>query len=99
MSPDGDVLLVKLPDRLGRRRSRAEAWAFADTASGRLTVIDGFDAGQPVVWSADSNFAAVLADSNLFVFDRAAGELVPLSTPRLRAIGSAASPSPTAPAD
>jgi hypothetical protein len=102
VSPDGNVMLVKLPVAATDSPSDAgtvEAWAFADTANGRLTVIDGFDAGQPVVWSADSNFAAVLADSNLFVFDRAAGELVPLSTPRLRAIGSAASSSPAAPAD
>jgi hypothetical protein len=97
VSPDGDVLLVNAT--VASDAAAGGTWAFADTARGRLTVIDGFDAGQPVVWSADSNFAAVLADSNLFVFDRAAGELVPLSTPRLRAIGSAASPSPAAPAD
>jgi hypothetical protein len=98
VSPDGDVLLVKLPEDSPGDAPVPATWALADTTRGRLTLIDGFDASQPVVWSADSNFAAVLADSNLFVFDRAAGELVPLSTPRLRAIGSAASPSPTAPA-
>jgi hypothetical protein len=97
VSPDGDVALVKVPVTPGDDAGPVDAWAFADTARGRLTLIDGFDAGQPVIWSADSNFAAVLADSGLFVFDRAAGELVALSTPRLRAITSAASPSPTAP--
>jgi len=76
-----------------------ETWAFADTARRKLTFIDDFDADQPVVWSADSRFAAVLADSNLYVFDREAGDLVPLSTQRFRAIGSAASPFPPATAD
>ena len=76
-----------------------DGWFLADTARGRLTFVDAFDAGQPVIWSADSNFAAVLADSTLLVFDRAAGELVPLSAPRIRAIGSAASPWPEVPED
>ncbi len=97
VSPDGDVALVKVPVASDDDAGAVDAWAFADTANGRLTVIDGFDVGQPVIWSVDSNFAAVLADEHLLVFDRAAGELVPLSTPRIRAITSAASPSPSAP--
>ena len=66
VSPDGDVLLVRLPvastDSAGDTPA-VDGWFLADTARGRLTVVDDFDAGQPVVWSADSNFAAVLADS------------------------------------
>ena len=102
VSPDGEVLLVRLPVATTGSAGDTPAvdgWFLADTARGRLTFVDAFDAGQPVIWSADSNFAAVLADSTLLVFDRAAGELVPLSAPRIRAIGSAASPWPEVPED
>ncbi len=102
VSPDGDVLLVELPvasTDLSGDTPAVDGWFLADTARGRLTFIDGFNGDQPVVWSADSNFAAVLADSTLLVFDRATGELVPLSAPRLRAMGSATSPSLAASTD
>jgi hypothetical protein len=102
VSPDGDVAFVQLPvgstDPAGGT-AVVETWAFVDIAGRKLTFIDDFDAGQPVVWSADSSFATVLADSNLYVFDREAGDLVPLSTQRFRAIGSAASPFPPGTAD
>ena len=102
VSPDGDVALMQIPvgstDPAGGT-DVVETWAFVDTAGRKLTFIDDFDAGQPVVWSADSRFATVLADSNLYVFDREAGDLVPLSTQRFRAIGSAASAFPPGTAD
>jgi hypothetical protein len=102
VSPDGGVALVQIPvDSTDAAADTAvvETWAFVDTAQGSLTIVDDFDSGQPVVWSADSRFAAVLAGSDLYVFDREAGDLVPLSTRRFRAIGSAASPFPPVTAD
>ena len=91
VSPDGAVLLTRLPnvstDADGEIEVN-EAWAFADTASGQVTVVDDFDVAQPVVWAADGQFAAVLADSTLWLFDRAAGRLLALGLPSVAAIGA-----------
>ena len=95
VSPDGDVLLVQLTN-VSPEGTTDTSWFFADTTTQRLTAIDDLQPDQPVIWSADSSFAAVLADTNLLVFDRAAGELVPLSAPKLRAIGQASITEPVA---
>ena len=53
------------------------AWYFVDTTRGQSSVVAAFEPDQPVVWSADARFAAMISDSRLLVFDRAGGELVP----------------------
>lgn len=90
ISPDGGVLLVRLGmTGIGSvpATTDVDQWHLADTELGTLTPIENFDPSQPVIWNADSTFAALRADSGMFVFDRAAGELVALTTDRLRAIG------------
>ncbi len=95
VSPDGGVLVVQLrgvsTDPNGAP-SVEDVWCFADTASGRttLTRIENYDPDQPVIWNATGTFAAVLSGPNLQVFDRAAGEMVALDAPALRAIGPVA---------
>lgn len=91
VSPDGSVLVTRLPAVTTGRDGEAEVdevWAFADTASGQVTFVDDLDTTQPVIWAADGQFAVVLADSTLRLFDRAAGRLVTLGLPSVNAIGS-----------
>jgi hypothetical protein len=95
VSPDGTVLVVQLqgvstdPNDVA---SVEDVWCFADTTSGRITLtpIENYDPDQPVIWNATGTFAAVLSGPNLQVFDRAAGEMVALGAPALRAIGPVA---------
>jgi hypothetical protein len=95
VSPDGEVLMVQLPN-LTTPSTSDTTWHFVDTTRGRTTVVDAFEPEQPVVWSDDSEFAAGLVDSTLFVFDRADGVVISLSAPELRAIAPASSSLPIA---
>ncbi len=87
VSPDGAVLLVQLrvvTTDANNVESLVDQWFFADTTSGRITAIENFQAGQPVIWNDAGTFAAVLSGPDLQVFDRAAGEIVALDAPALR---------------
>ena len=91
VSPDGDVFLTQLALISADGNGEAEVnevWAFADTASGEVTFIEDLDVTQPVLWSADGQYAVVLADSTIRLFDRAAGRLLALDLPSVAAIGA-----------
>jgi hypothetical protein len=98
VSPDGEVLVVQVrvtttdPDGTA---SSDDEWFFVDSATGRATAISRFHATQPVVWNSAGTFAAVLAGSTVQIYDRAAGELVPLDAASLVAIGPASPRSAT----
>lgn len=91
VSPDGTVFVTRLTDISTDPDGETEVverWAFVDTVSGALTFLDDFDGDQPVVWSADGQFAVVLADSTLQLFDRSTGRLLGLGLPTATAIGA-----------
>jgi hypothetical protein len=99
VSPDGTVFLVELaaaPDDAGGDVSGDPRYLLVDTTAGRTTVIAGFNAAQPIVWNADSTFAALLSGESthslnmaITVFDRASDTFEQLTTPPMRAIAAA----------
>ena len=60
-----------------------------DTRTDNATFVDGHTADQPLVWNADSTFAALLVGPAVEVYDRAGDRTIELDGARIRAIGPA----------
>jgi hypothetical protein len=87
VSPDGDVVVSSLAVLDGGLEPAMRTVLF-DVRSGEVTFVDGLHYDeQPVVWNDASTFAALLVDSEVRVYDRAAGRTIGLAGSRVNAIG------------
>ena len=86
VSPDGDVLVSQLPAVNGGLEPELQT-VLLDIVTGQLTFVDLHANDQPVVWNDASSFAALLVESTVHVYDRAANDTVTLDGARLRSIG------------
>jgi hypothetical protein len=88
VSPDGDVLVSRAAASSGGPNPTMQT-VLLDTRTDNATFVDGHTADQPLVWNADSTFAALLVGPAVEVYDRAGDRTIELDGARIRAIGPA----------
>ena len=88
VSPDGDVLVSRSAVVNGGLEP-TKLTVLLDIRTGNATFVDGHTDDQPLVWNADSTFAALLVGPAVEVYDRAGDRSIELDGARLRAIGPA----------
>lgn len=78
MSPDGQVVLAEFRS-VGTGTDPptiAEKWALFDLVSGSATSVIEPSQGQPIVWNADSSYAAFVADDRLYLYERSTASVI-----------------------
>ena len=88
VSPDGDVLVSRAAALNGGLDPTMQT-VLLDSQTGDVTFVDGHTDDQPLVWNADSTFAALLVGPVVEVYDRAGDRTIALDGARIRAIGPA----------
>ena len=88
VSPDGDVLVSRAAALNGGLEPTMQT-VLVDIRTGDVTFVDAHTEDQPLVWNADSTFAALLVGPAVEVYDRAGDRTIELAGARIRAIGPA----------
>jgi hypothetical protein len=88
VSPDGDVLVSRAAALSGGLEPTMQT-VLVDIRTGDVTFVDAHVDDQPVVWNAESTFAALLVGPVVEIYDRAGDRTVGLDGARIRAIGPA----------
>jgi hypothetical protein len=88
VSPDGDVLVSRAAVLNGGLEPTLQTVLF-DIRTGDATFVEAHTDDQPLVWNAESTFAALLVGTVVEVYDRAGDRTIELDGARVRAIGPA----------
>lgn len=96
VAPGGRAVLLRVPvtgDEPAASDGSAgpsEEWMFVDLGNASATLVDIRGGDQPIVWSPDGNFAAVLVSPALVIYDRSAARMIPVDgTGPIRSISAA----------
>lgn len=79
MSPDAGIAMVSLGDLAvvdADGEQSDETWGVVDLATSDVITIDAPDTGQPIIWNADSSYAAFASGGSILLYERSTRSVI-----------------------